>query len=218
VTLTTLSSKIYEDDKEQYAITEINKYINTEVKIRAIDFSILRNFPYASLNFKNVLIKDSYEQIESDDTLLFAKNLFLNFNILDLINEDYNVQNITIKESVLKLKTTSKGDVNYNIITPSQDTTSGNFNFELKQLEVEHMKFEFSNIATKQFYKLKLETANFEGDFSEKEFNLKAKSDLHIEKLKTNSFTLIREKDAQLTLDLHINTVTQTYTFNTGDL
>jgi len=218
VTLTTLSSKIYEDDIEQYAITEINKYINTEVKIRAIDFSILRNFPYASLNFKNVLIKDSYEQIESDDTLLFAKNLFLNFNILDLINEDYNVQNITIKEGVLKLKTTYKGDVNYNIITPSQDTTSGNFNFELKQLEVEHMKFEFSNIATKQFYKLKLETANFKGDFSEKEFNLKAKSDLHIEKLKTNSFTLIREKDAQLTLDLHINTVTQTYTFNTGDL
>jgi len=218
VTLTTVLSKIYEDDIEQYAITEINKHINTEVKIRDIDFSILRNFPYASLNFQNVLIKDSYENVESDDTLLFAKNLFLNFNVLDIINENYNVQNINIQEGVLKLKTTSTGDVNYNITKPSQDTTSSNFNFELKQLEVENLKFEYSNISTKQFYKLKLKQANFEGDFSEKEFNLKAKSNLHIEKLKTNSFSLITKKDAYLSLDLHINTITKTYTFNTGDL
>jgi len=218
VTLTTVLSKIYEDDIEQYAVTEINKHLISEVKIRDIDFSILRNFPYASLNFQNVLIKDSYEQIESDDTLLFAKNLFLNFNILDLINEDYNVRNITIKKGVLKLKTTSKGDVNYNITKPSQDTTSGNFKFELKQLEAENIKFEFSNIATKQFYKLKLKYTKFEGDFSEKEFNLKANSDLHIEKLKTNSFTLIRKKNAHINLDLHINTLSQTYTLNTGDL
>ena len=218
VTLTTVLSKIYEDDIEQYAVTEINKHLNTEVKIRDIDFSILSNFPYASLDFKTVLINDAYENIDSEDTLFFADNLYLNFNILDIINEDYNVKHIKIKRGTLKLKTTSNGDVNYNITKPSQDTTSSNFNFELNQLEVENLKFEFSNIATKQFYKLRAKEADFEGDFSEKEFNLKARSDLHIEKLKTNSFSLIRNKDAHINLDLHINTITQTYTLNTGDL
>jgi hypothetical protein len=218
VTLTTVLSKIYEDDIEQYAITEINKHIITEVKIRDIDFSILSNFPYASLNFQHVLIKDAYEKIESDDTLLYAKNLYLNFNILDIINEDYNVRNISIKEGILKIKTTSRGDVNYNITKPSIDTSASNFTFALKQLSTEDLKFEFSNIATKQFYKLLINEADFEGNFSETEFNLKASSKLHIEKLKTNSFSLIKNKAARLNLDLHINTLTQTYTFNTGDL
>lgn len=218
VTLTTVLSKIYEDDIEQYAITEINKHINTEVKIRDIDFSILRHFPYASLNFKNVLIRDSYEKIESSDTLLYAKNLFLNFNLLDIINENYNVRNVNINDGIVKLKTTSNGDVNYNITKPSSDTTAGNFKFELKQLLVENVRFEFSNIATKQFYKLKLNAADFSGNFSEKEFNLKARSDLYIEKLKTNSFSLVRKKEATLNIDLQINTITQTYILNTGEL
>ena len=179
VTLTTVLSKIYEDDIEQYAITEINKHIITEVKIRDIDFSILSNFPYASLNFQHVLIKDAYEKVESDDTLLYAKNLYLNFNILDIINEDYNVRNISIKEGILKIKTTSRGDVNYNITKPSIDTSASNFTFALKQLSTEDLKFEFSNIATKQFYKLLINEADFEGNFSETEFNLKASSKLH---------------------------------------
>lgn len=218
VTVTTVLSKIYEDDIEQYAVNEINKHINTEVKIRDIDFSILSNFPYASLNFKHVLIRDAYEKIESDDTLLFAKNLYLNFNIIDIINENYSVRNISVKEGTLKLKTTSNGDVNYNITKPSADTTTNNFTFALNQLSTKNLKFEFSNIATKQFYKILINDADFEGDFSETEYNLKAKSTLYIEKLKTNSFSLIRNKAAHLDLDLHINTTTQTYTFNTGNL
>lgn len=218
VTLTTVLSKIYEEDIEQYAIAEINKHINTEVKIRDIDFSILSNFPYASLNFQHVLINDAYEKIESDDTLLYAKNFYLNFNILDLISENYNVQNISVKSGILKLKTASNGDVNYNITKPSTDTTSSHFKFTLKELYTKDLKFEFSNIATKQFYKLLINDANFEGDFSETEYNLKAKSKLHIEKLKTNSFSLIRKKDALLNLDLHINTLSKTYTFKTGEL
>ena len=79
VTLSTVLVKIYEDDIEQYAIIEINKHLNTKVDVQDIELSMFKNFPYASLDFKRVLIQDAYENIESDDTLLYAENLYFSF-------------------------------------------------------------------------------------------------------------------------------------------
>jgi hypothetical protein len=218
VTLSTILVKIYEDEIEQYAINEINKYLNTKVDVQDIELSVFKNFPYASLDFNNVLIHDAYENIESDDTLLYAKNLYLNFNLIDIWNENYTVKNIQLKEGTLKIKTSKKGDVNYLITKPITDTTESNFNFQLEWLKVSDLKFEYSNIATKQFYLLELSTADFEGDFSEKAYNLKARSDLYIKKLKSNSFSLIKDKNAHLDLNLHIDTQKKHYTFRQGDL
>jgi len=60
--------------------------------------------------------------------------------------------------------------------------------------------------------------AEFEGDFSEKEYNLKARSDLYINKLKSNSFSLIKQKNAYINLNLHIDTQKKEYNFKQGDL
>jgi len=193
-------------------------YLNTEVEVQDIELSMLSNFPYASLDFQNVLIKDAYENIDSDDTLFYSKNLYLNFNVWDIWNEDYNVKNILAKDGVLKLKTTKNGGVNYLITKPSQDSVETNFNFQLNLLNVQNLRFEFSNIATQQFYKLTLKDTKFEGQFSEKEYNLKAKSKLFIDKLKSNSFALINDKNAILDLNLHINNKLGEYTFKQGNL
>ena len=107
VTISTVLVKIYEDDIEQYAITEINKHVNTNIEVRDIDLSVLHNFPYASLNFQNVLINDAYEYIESDDTLLFAENLFLSFNMWDLWNENYIVKNVKVEDAKVKIDQTN---------------------------------------------------------------------------------------------------------------
>jgi len=219
VTLGTILLKIYEDDIEQYAISEINKHLNTKVEVRDIDLSILKNFPYASLDFQKVLIKDAYETIDSDDTLLYAKNLYLSFNIWDIWNENYKVKNVQVIDGVLKIKTSKQGDVNYLITKPSTDSISdGHFHFKLEWLKVSNLKFEYANIATLQFYLIDINDAEFEGDFSEEEYNLKSRADLFITKLKSNSFSLIKQKNAHLDLNLHINTAKKEYNFQQGDL
>lgn len=218
VTLGTILVKIYEDDIEQYAIDEVNKHLNTHVDVQDIELSIIKDFPYASLDFQKVLIEDAYESIESEDTLLYAQNLFFSFNILDIWNENYTIKNVHANDGVVKIKTAKDGDVNYLITKPSNDSIESKFNFQLEWLSLSNIYFEYSNIATKQFYLLDFEMAEFEGDFSEKEYNLKARSDLFITKLKSNSFSLIKNKQAHLNLNLHINTVAKEYNFKQGDL
>jgi hypothetical protein len=219
VTLSTILLKIYEDDIEQYAISEINKHLKTKVVVQDINLSFISNFPYASLDFQKVLINDAYETIESEDTLFYAKNLYLNFNIWDVISENYTVKNIKTNNGVLKIKTSQQGDVNYLITKETDDSTGSNhFHFKLDWLKAEHLRFEYTNIATQQFYKINIKDGDFEGDFSETNYQLKVRSDLYIEKLKTNSFSLVKHKNAHLDLDLNINTNEDNYVFKQGDL
>jgi len=219
VTLSTILLKIYEDDIEQYAVNKINKHLKTKVVVQDIELSFLSNFPYASLDFQKVLINDAYETIESEDTLFYAKNLYLNFNIWDILSENYTVKNIKTKEGVLKIKTSQKGDVNYLITKETEDSTQADhFHFKLDWLKARQLRFEYANIATQQFYKLNIKDGDFEGDFSETNYQLKVRSNLYIEKLKTNSFSLVRHKNAHLDLNLNINTNQNEYIFKQGDL
>jgi hypothetical protein len=219
VTLSTILLKIYEDDIEQYAISEINKHLKTKVVVQDIELSFISNFPYASLDFQKVLINDAYESIESEDTLFYAKNLYLNFNIWDVISENYTVKNIKTKGGVLKIKTSQKGDVNYLITKETEDTSQvDHFHFKLDWLKAEQLRFEYANIATQQFYKINIKDGDFEGDFSETNYQLKVRSDLYVEKLKTNSFSLVKHKNAHLELELNINTNQAEYVLKQGDL
>jgi len=218
VTAITILLTVYEDEIEQYAVAEINKYLDVKVDVQDIDLTFFSNFPYVSLDFQKVLILDNYQTIESDDTLLYAKNLYLNFNLVDIYNSNYKVRRINAKSAVLKIKTAENGEVNYNITKPSKDTVRSKFDFAVKQLKLSDFKFEYVNVSTRQFYKLDLKEGKIGGDFSESSYNLTAKIDLFIDQLKTNSFTLISKKNAQMELALNINTITNEYNFTRGDL
>ncbi|HIP36533.1 MAG TPA: hypothetical protein EYG85_06735 [Crocinitomix sp.] len=219
ITLVTIFLKIYEDDIEQYAINEINKHLNTKVIVQDIDLTFIRNFPYASLDFQKILINDAYESIKSEDTLFYAEHLYLNFNVWDILSENYTVKNVKANNGVLKIKTSKRGDVNYLITKPANDSTSSDhFSFKLDWLQAQDLRFEYANIATQQFYKININQGDFEGDFSETNYQLKVRSDLYIKKLKTNSFSLVKQKKAHLDLNLQIDTDKKEYVFKQGDL
>lgn len=218
ITIITILLKIYEKDIKEYALAEINKYLAVQVDVQDIEIAFLSSFPYASLDFQKVIILDNYQTIESNDTLFYAKNLYLNFSLLDIYNENYSVKNIETNKAIIKIKTAKNGEINYNITKPSNDSTKGNFEFAVDKFKLYNVDFEYANIATKQFYSFKLKTAKVKGDFNESEYNLEASSDLFIYQLKTNSFSIINQKNASLDLELSINNDSQTYYFNKGEL
>lgn len=220
VTLTTVILHIYEDDIKEYAISELNSHLNTDVEVRNMEVSIFHDFPNASIAFENVFIADAYNEIRSDDTLLFAKEMYFHFNLWDIWSGDYKVKRASIHQGQINLKTTNKGDINYGIIKPAKDTMpkDGNFSFLLELLKVEDVDFAFINRSTNQDYRLKIHEALIRGDFAETNYQLTAEGDLMVEKLKSGSLTLISEKEADLNLALDINTNDKSYVFKKGDL
>lgn len=219
-TFVTVILYIYEDDIKQYAIEELNSYLNTDVEVQNIELSIFHEFPYASLRFEKVFVPDAFQDQESSDTLLFAETMFFNFSLLDIWNEDYKVKRVSAANGQLNLKTTAEGDFNYGIIREQQDSAqnSSNFDFMLELLKLQNIDFSYRNNSTRQFYDIYVHEGLMKGNFSAQNYKLEAEGELYIDKLKSNSFSLIRNKSAHLDLDMDINRTDKAYTFNKGDL
>ena len=219
-TVVTVVLYVYEDDIKQYAIDELNAHLKTNIEVRNIELTVWRSFPYASLQFENVFIKDAYVERQSEDTLLFAENVFFNFNLMDIWRGDYSVRRINASNGQLNLRTTAEGDCNYGIIRDEDDSIEreSNFKFMLELFKLNNIDFNYANLSTHQYYDVHINDGLLKGDFTAEEYQLKAEGDLHVNQIKSNSFSLIKNKDANLRLDLHVNRNEKSYTFNTGDL
>ena len=218
-TVLTVIFYIYEDEIKQFAIDELNEHLNTEVQVGDIELSLFKNFPSASIEFKNVFIADSYKNLASNDTLFHAKSMFFNFNIMAIYSGDYKVNRISLHDGGLHMKTTQDGEVNYDILKePEVESESNNFEFVLELLEVENFDFAYKNLASQQFYDLEIHNGLFQGNFSEDNFELVSEASIAIHRLKSNSFTLVKDKKAELNLELSISSLAGSYEFKRGDL
>ncbi|MEZ4922197.1 MAG: AsmA-like C-terminal region-containing protein, partial [Crocinitomicaceae bacterium] len=219
VTTLTVLLHIYEDDIKQYAIDELNDHLKTKVDVQDIELSIFHDFPNASIEFKKVFIPDAFPEIESTDTLFYAEKMFFNFNVRDIFYGDYHIKRISAHHGQLALKTSADGQTNYDIIK-EEDSTSSNDNFELalELVELENMDFHYKNLASSQFYDIKVKSALTNAEFTSEQYNLVSEADLEIQRLKSNSFTLVRNQKADVQLEMDINNLSRTYTFKKGDL
>jgi hypothetical protein len=220
ITTITVILHIYEDEIKEYAIAELNSYLKEDVEVGRIDVSIFHQFPRASIGFENVFIADAFDRVESNDTLLYAEEFYFHFNLWDIWSGDYKVKRASIHKGQLNLKTTSDGDVNYNILKEPTDTveTEGSFRFLLELFRVEDMVFSLYNQSTNQDYKIGINEALIRGDFAETNYALNAEAELYVERIKSGSLTLLSEKNASLNLDMDINSDKESYIFKKGDL
>ena len=220
ITLTTVILHIYEDDIKAYAIAALNDQLTTDVEVENIEVSILHDFPNVSLQFEKVLIKDAYKETESNDTLLFAADMFFHFNVLDLFSGDYEVKHASMEGGQLNLITTADGDYNYDIVTPSDSTNQSDqdFRFSMERLKLEDFNFHWVNRPTGQDYELDFQDALLKGDFSAVTYDVEATGNFWVDRVKSNSLTLFSKKNGTIDLAMHIDTDQKSYTFNKGDL
>ena len=115
-----LAVTVYEDEIVTYALQSVQQNLKTKSSIREADLTLWNNFPSVSIRFKEVYVE---ENSEAHDTLLFAKELYLSFDIIDLFNGNYNIDEIEAKEGSLNMRVNSKGQMNWDVWKPDTSST-----------------------------------------------------------------------------------------------
>lgn len=192
----------FKDEICGYVVQGVNKHLKAQVSVSEVDLTFWGSFPNLSVDFNDVFIRDSYEKATVRDTLLYSERIRLKFNPVDIWNEDYNVKSIEVEPGTIQLKVDKKGDINYDILKPTEDTTTTKFELKLEDVSIENVRFSYINKATGQTYKTGIHSMDLEGDFTEKQFTLNAKSELKVEKARSGHVTLISNKP--VTFDLGI--------------
>ncbi len=221
VTSVTVILYVYEDDIKQFAIEELNENLNTDIEVMDIELSVFHDFPYASLQFNKVFISDAFESYESEDTLLYAEQMFLNFSLLDIWNGDYKVKRLNLLNGELNLKTNSDGEINYDVLKKENDSIpkkESNFNFLLNLLTISDFDFNYKNLATNQYYDIRIEHGLLQGDFTKDQYDLTSEADLYVNELKSGSFKIIQNKAAKIDIKLLVDRLNKKYSFEKGFL
>lgn len=197
---------IYEDDVKSIIITELNKNLKSEVKVdpKNIDLTFIKSFPKCALEFKDVLILEAVEKKERD-TLIFAENILLMFNLKDLWNKNYTINKINISGAQCNLAISKSGKPNYIFWKQSEGKEADNLKFALKDIDLKDIKVKYRNTAQKVKLSLSFKEAVFAGDFGNEQYALQSEGKARLDYLQVNKTNLLSQKNLKYDLELDIN-------------
>lgn len=193
---------IFKDDIINLVIEEINDHLKAKVSVSKVDLTFWSTFPNLSIDFNHVFIQDAVDGATSADTLLYSDLIRLRFNPMDLWEENYTIEKIDIYPGTLQLKVDSLGRVNYDILKPSEDSTQQALEFDLEKVNIEQLRFSYTNHATDQRYATSIKDMELEGQLSEDVFTLHASSHVNVDEARSGQVNLIANKPAEF--DIHI--------------
>ena len=208
---------IYEEEVVKIIIKELNKHLNTEVRIdpKNIDLTIIKSFPDCAIEFKELTAMDSKE-FESKDTLLYAKRLALAFNIKDLFHKNYTIKKIELNEARCYLKINKNGLANY-YVWKSDTLSSGNdsLKFALQKISLSSVNLIYKDSK----HRIKLHTTikelHFKGNFNEHNYRLISDGITYVDLFQVEKVKYLQRKNLKFNIELDVSG--QTYTIKKSE-
>lgn len=202
----------YQDDVKEYIVGELNKELNTEIIVdgKDIDFTVLKNFPFASVDFKNVKALEAI-QSKRKDTLFTAGEISFQFNLIDVFKKNYHIKKIEVDNANLRIRIDKEGNDNYHFWKPSTDTTSTGFSFALEKIVLKQVHFSFKDYKAKQNIDFTVNNSDLSGNFSDKKYSLESTSDLFVNTIKMDSTSYLSKRTIHSEIALNIDNILFTY-------
>ena len=202
----------YQDEVKEYVIGELNKELNTQIIVdgKNIDFTVLKNFPYASVDFKNVKALDATTN-KNKDTLFKAGKISFQFNIVDIFRKNYHIKKIEIDDVDLKIRIDKNEHDNYHFWKSSSDTITTAFSFALEKIVLNQVQCSFKNYKTKQNIDVLIKRSNLSGEFSNDKYSLEIVSDLFVDQIKRDRITYLRQKNIHAEVVLNVDNIISSY-------
>lgn len=208
----------HEDEVKSYAIQSLNKHLQAEVNVGDVQFSVLKTFPMASLEFKNVSAMESWQKTKVD-TLFFAKSIFLKFNVWDIYHQEYKVKELEIRDAEINLKVDEAGTKNYNFWKSKKDGKDKNdLSFQLEKVIADNVDFHYQNKPNHSLAHLDLNKTYFTGDFHKSVFTVNIDSDFLIKELNKNGEAVISDRRMNVMGEIAVDTDKSLYTFKNTSL
>lgn len=208
---------VYEDDVKDLIIKELNKHLNTEVRVepKNIDLTIVRSFPNCALEFKNILALETTEQ-KKKDTLLYAGRLALEFNIKDLFNKNYTIKQIVVTDAIAKMKIDKNGKENFSVWKSGQSVNgSDSLVFNLDKIVLENIDYLFKDSKHKIKVQTQVKHLEFSGQFNNDNYILKSEGEAFVNLFQIEKVKYLEKK--KLHFDNEVDVTKNTYTIRKSE-
>jgi hypothetical protein len=211
-----LLAVVYEDQVKSMIITNINSRLKTPVHVKDIQFSFIRKFPSATLEFTDIIAEGlSYAELKKP--LLAAHKLNLNFSLWDVFSRNVNIKKIEISEGSAFIYIMRNGETNYDVWQSTGDKNSQSA-LDLQDVVMKDMDVMYRNDITTDDYSVQVKKGNASGIFASEQFDLSVNSDLTVEHFVAGKVNYLLQKDVKMDLVMHVNTASKIYQLKKAEL
>jgi hypothetical protein len=206
------------DKLKKYALDELNQQLKTPITTSEIQVSIFSTFPMVSLELKDISMDDP---LRAKHKLIQAQRLYLGFNILDVINNNYQVQLIQLDSGSINLYIDKKGKQNFDVLKSSGSQTSSKssnaFSFQLNKVGLNRMRIQYKDIQASSDLDVYASEAHIAGKFNEKAFQMNLKLSGLCQHMQFGTLSMFKDKNLNLNLAFQVDNQKNLYTIQTGD-
>ncbi|TVR71650.1 MAG: hypothetical protein EA408_08380 [Marinilabiliales bacterium] len=167
----------YQDDVKRMIVEGINRNVNTVIVVGDLSFSVLRRFPHASVEFRDIVIMapDDFRTGNSEpgegDTLFTARNLHMRFNMKDIFRGVYTINSIHANGGRLILAVNDNQKENYRFW--KEDTSSaGNLSIDLQDVRFNDYRIKFLNNLKNVGFDLSVDRMYMKGQIGSSRYRL----------------------------------------------
>jgi hypothetical protein len=197
-----LLAHIYEDEVKQGLIGALNEKLNAPVAISGMDLTLIARFPMASMNLHDVLIMEVRSDEVPSDTLLFAKELFLEFSLWGLFQGNYTLERIHGDRVKLYPGIDPKGAYNH-IIWKEDSTSTTSADIALEKVSMEQLELRFRDARSGLEIRNHSQSLAVQGRFTDALNDLNLNGDLHLHHWLQGADTLLADRKADVRLTMN---------------
>ena len=205
---------LFGDQIKAAFIRELNKNLATEVVISEddIQLEVLRHFPYSSVSFSNVAIRESYPG--SKENFLEAGSIRLLFNTVQVLRKNYTVSRIIIEDASVSLERNAGGQINYKFWKDSEGSDSEEVAIELQEVSFKNVRFAYRDIPSKVFMTDDINNGKLSGNLQSDKFDLKVDARLFHRDLQVGGDHYLSDQDAHVNGTILVSVPDDLYTLN----
>jgi hypothetical protein len=198
-------------------IQELNKQLTTEVQVDQVRLSLFKDFPYASVRFSGVKLKEAVKR-QDKGTLLKADVISLRFGLLDLLRNRFTVTHVVFSGAFLNMRIFGDGTDNYHFWKSSSGKKEKEFSIDIQQISIINSRFSYKDEASGYTGLFVVSDINLKGKFAEATYSLRAKGNLLIELFAAAGTKYVDHRQADIDVLLDVNSKSEVYTFKKSEI
>lgn len=205
------------DRIKQLLVTELNKHLAVEVSVGAVDISVLRSFPFASLILTNTSMKPPKSLPEAPG-LIHAESISFKFNLINLLTGKYTIRSIQIQNASLTIYEDEHGNNNFNIWKKESGSKNESVNFNIQRLTLTSSKIYYRNLKRNDDIVIAVNDLVLRGSMQQEQFLLRVTGDCFNERFLIGGENIISPASALFKSEVEINTRKEELDFQRASL
>ena len=178
-----VSVYFFKDKIIQHFIAEVNKSLNTPVKVGKIEIAAWEDFPDFAINIFDIYVEDGSPK---DNALFTAKKVSFIINPIEAWKGNFEIRALHVEKSKLNAVIDAQGGNNFTIFK-SQNAATPSIEFELKNVNLLQTEIQYDNFQINQHHSLVSKKLVTSIAISNNVYSVISNGDIHLNQLKINN-------------------------------